>query len=116
MKGNLPQSKLIRDMIALPTPCGNTVYYPANLAIMGTQGQYSLFHSIALESGIAYLCTTQPDRVRIRAAGEEGAIVGLYESAPWAESSFIDRNGKFFYKVAPSLSELNSFADKLSNQ
>ncbi|MNW61628.1 hypothetical protein D3C74_397000 [compost metagenome] len=114
MKEYLPQSELVRDMIALPTPCGNIVYYPAKLAIMGTQGKYSLFHTIAHESGTSYLCTTQPDRVRIRAAGKTDDIVNMYESATWHEFKLQDGNGTFFYKVAPSLNELNDYAYNLS--
>lgn len=114
MKEYLPQSKQVRDMIALPTPCGNVVFYPAQIAILGTQGKYSLFFTTAYESGVTYLCTTQPDRVRIRAGGDEDFITKHYESAPWIEKTLADSNGVFFYKIAPSLQEINEFADNLS--
>lgn len=103
-------------MIALPTPCNNKVYYPAKLAQMGMQGKFSLFHTIAHESGIAYLCTTQPDRIRIRAAGNPDDIIALYETPTWKEVKIEDKNGVFFYKVAPSLSELNKYADSINKE
>lgn len=112
-QGNLPPSQQVRDMISLPTPCGNTVFYPANLAILGTQGKYSLFVTLVHESGEAYLCITQPDRVRFRMAGDPVAISELYESAPWNEIEMTDGNGAFFYKIAPSLDELEEFVNNL---
>lgn len=112
-QGNLPPSQQVRDMISLPTPCGNTVYYPASLAVLGTQGRYSLFTTLAHESGKAYLCITQPDRVRFRKEGDLIAISMMYESAPWKEIKMSDSNGIFFYKVAPSLQELEDFVNNL---
>ncbi|MFD0587691.1 hypothetical protein ACFQZE_06725 [Paenibacillus sp. GCM10027627] len=114
MKINLPQSKQKGNLIELPTPCGNVVNYPIELAIKGTQGKYSLFHTIAHKSGNAYLCATQPDRVRIRAAGTPEFISELYESSNWKEHKISDGYGTFFYKEAPSLRELNDFCDNLS--
>jgi hypothetical protein len=113
--GSLPRSKQIGNLIALPTPCGNTVFYPLKLALLGTQGKYSMFCTIANESGQAYLCTTQPDRVRIRAVGTPEAISQIYEIPNWKEVQFSDENGVFFYKEAPSLQELNKFGDSISS-
>lgn len=114
MKVNLPESQQFGDSIALPTPCGNVVNYPAQLAIQGMQGQYSIFHTLALESGTGYLCTTQPDRVRIRAEGNPLNIAMIYESAPWPEKTIVNNGGIFHYKVAPSLQEIHDFADNLN--
>lgn len=114
MKGNLPDSELIGNMISLPTPDGNSVLYPAKLAMMGMNGQYVVFHTVS-DKGNAYLCTTQPDRIRIRAGGTPLDIATVYESIPWDEEILRDQNGIFFYKIAPSLEELNQFADSLSS-
>ncbi|WP_124113431.1 MULTISPECIES: hypothetical protein [Paenibacillus] len=114
MKGNLPDSSLVGNMISLPTPDGNSVFYPAKLAMMAMNGQYVLFHTIS-DSGNAYLCTTQPDCVRIRAIGGLLDIATAYESRPWDEETLRDQNGIFFYKIAPSLDELNKFGDSLSS-
>lgn len=108
-KGNLPESQLIRDMIALPTPCGDTVHYPANLAILGTQGKYSVFMTLSHKSGQAYIAITQPDRVRFRLGGTPEEITDIYENIPWAEVEMTDGNGAFYYKTAPSLQELEEY-------
>jgi len=108
-KGNLHESELIRDMIALPTPCNNTVYYPANLAVLGTQGKYSVFMTLSHKSGEAYIVITQPDRVRFRRNGTPGQISEIYENIPWPEVEMSDGNGIFYYKIAPSLQELEDY-------
>ncbi|EWG11612.1 hypothetical protein [Cytobacillus firmus] len=108
-KGNLPRSEQIRDLIALPTPCNDTVYYPANLAILGTQGKYSVFMTMSHKSGQAYIAVTQPDRVRFRLGGSPEQMSDIYESIPWPEVEMSDGNGNFFYKIAPSLQELEDY-------
>ncbi|RPK29393.1 hypothetical protein EDO6_00016 [Paenibacillus xylanexedens] len=42
-------------------------------------------------------------------------IATAYESRPWDEETLRDQNGIFFYKIAPSLDELNKFGDSLSS-
>jgi hypothetical protein len=113
LRGDLPPSQQVRDMISMTTPCDNIVYYPANLAILGTQGKYSLFMTLAHESGIAYLCITQPDRVKFRIAGDPMKISVLYGNAPWKEVQITEGNGVFFYKIAPSLQELEEYVNSL---
>lgn len=108
-KGMLPESKLIKDMIALPTPCNDIVYYPANLAILGTQGKYSVFMTLSHKSGQAYIAITQPDRVRFRKGGSPGEISEIYENIPWPEVEMSDGNGMFYYKTAPSLQDLEDY-------
>ena len=108
-KGNLPESELIRDMIALPTPCGDVIYFPANLAILGTQGKYSVFMTLSHKTGQAYIAITQPDRVRFRLNGTPEDISKIYENIPWTEVEMADNNGIFYYKVAPSLHELEEY-------
>jgi hypothetical protein len=108
-KRNLPESELIRDMIALPTPCKDTVYYPANLAILGTQGKCSVFMTMSHKSGKAYIAITQPDRVRFRLSGSPEKISDVYETIPWPEVEMTDGNGMFYYKKAPSLQELEEY-------
>lgn len=108
-KGVLDGSRLVNGMIELPTPCNNTVFYPVKLAELGVQGKYSVFHTFVRDSGIAYICITQPDRVRFRVAGDLDQISNLYESIPWQEHKIEDEKGEFFYKEAPSLDELEKY-------
>lgn len=108
-KGNLPESKLIQEMIALPTPCGDIVYYPANLAILGTQLKYSVFMTMSHKTGQAYIAITQPDKVRFRLNAAPEVISEIYENIPWPEVEMSDGNGVFYYKTAPSLQELEEY-------
>ncbi len=108
-KKHLPQSEQIRDMIALPTPCNDTIYFPANLAILGTQGKYSVFMTMSHKTGQAYIAITQPDRVRFRLNGSPEEISDIYESIPWPEVDMSDGNGIFSYKKAPSLQDLEDY-------
>jgi len=108
-KGTLPESKLVKDMIALQTPCEDTVYYPAQLALLGTQGKYSVFMTMSHKSGQAYIVITQPDRVRFRRGGTPELISAIYEEIPWSEVEMVSENGTFYYKTAPSLQELEDY-------
>jgi len=113
-KGNSSGSALKRDMIALPTPCKDTIYYPINLSILGTQGKHSVFMTMSQKSGKAYIVTTQPDRVRFRLGGSPEQIAGIYYKIPWPEVEMKTRSIKFLYKEAPSLQELESYFSKFS--
>lgn len=115
LKGNLPPSQLLNDLIALPTPCKDVVYYPAQLAILGTQGKYSVFQIMSKKSGIAYIAITQPDRVRIRRGGSPELISNTYESIPWREVKLSNENGIFFYKESPSLEALEDYFEGEEN-
>lgn len=110
MEKLLPQSELNGDKIALPTPCNDTIYYPANLALLGTQGRYSVFLTMSHKSGIGYIVVTQPDRVRFLKQGDPVAISEFYENIPWTEKTISNTdNGIFYYKSAPSLEEINAY-------
>lgn len=112
--GNVSSSALKRDMIALPTPCKDTIYYPINLSILGTQGKHSVFMAMSHKNGKAYIVTTQPDRVRFRLGGPPEQIAGIYHNIPWPEVEMRNRSVKFLYKEAPSFQELEEYFKKFS--
>lgn len=113
LKSYLPESELVLDSIALPTPCGDVVYFPENLAVLGMQGEYSVFMTMSLKTGQAYIAITQPDRVRFRLNGTPDFILKFYEEIPWSENVMADGNGIFSYKTAPSLKRLEDYFNNL---
>jgi hypothetical protein len=106
-KGELPRSRVVGEMIELPTPCGrHVVYYPLMVGQLAVQHQqYSVFHTTC-ECGTAYLVATQPDGAHFRLGGSPEWIIERYESISWKEERLIDRNGVFHFKRAPSLAVL----------
>ena len=89
-------------MIALPTPCGNVVYYPVLLGILGRDfKKYSIFITAAHESGMSYLVATGDTGVRFKLSGTGDYISNVYENLPWKESTVVDGNGTFIYKEVP---------------
>lgn len=109
LKGDLPESKLVKGMIDLPTPDHDTVYYPARLAFLGTRGKYAAFMTMSQKTGRAFIIITQPDRVRFRLGGSPLFIANIYDEIPWKEKELIDENGVFSYKEAPSLQVLEDY-------
>jgi len=114
-KGLTP-SALVKDLIALPTPCNDVVYYPANLATLGTQGKYSLFQALSHKSGLAYIAVTHPDRAEFKLAGSRNSMCEVYEAIPWPESKLTYEDNIFYYKTAPSLQEMENYFNNLKKQ
>jgi hypothetical protein len=114
-KGLTP-STLVKDLIALPTPCNDVVYYPANLAILGTHGEYSVFQTLSRKSGLAYIAAIQPDRAKFTLAGSRNSICEIYEAIPWPEFDLGYEEGTFYYKIAPSLQEIEFYFNNLKKQ
>lgn len=111
---NLPQSNQFGSMIQMPAPCGwHVIYYPALLAQMVLQQKkYHVFHTTC-ECGRAYIIATQDDGAHLRIEDSPFGVVDRYESIPWEEFCYVDSNGIFFYKQAPSLEGLKAcFADR----
>jgi len=114
-KGLTP-SALVKDLIALPTPCNDVVYYPANLATLGTQGKYSVFQTSSRKSGLAYIAVTHPDRVKFKLAGSRNSMCEVYEAIPWPEFELTYEDNTFYYKTVPSLQEIKNYFNNLKKQ
>jgi len=114
-KGLTP-SALVKDLIALPTPCNDVVYYPANLAALGTQGEYSVFQTLSRKSGLAYIAVTHPDRAKFKLAGSRNSMCKVYEAIPWPEFELTYEDTTFYYKIAPSLQEIENYFINLKKQ
>lgn len=92
------------------TPCDDTFYYPARLALLGTQMEYSLFCVISMKSGLAYIVnTTQNGGINFLRNGSLEEIMTLYEQIPWKEIEIIDEKGTFTYKRIPSYENLKDY-------
>ena len=114
-KGLIP-STLVKDLIALPTPCNDVVYYPANLAILGTHGEYSVFQTLSRKSGLAYIAAIQPDRAKFKLAGSRNSICEIYEAIPWPEFELTCGEHTFYHKKASSLKEMEDLFNNLKKQ
>lgn len=102
-KNLLPQSVQVGNMVGLPTPCGDIVFYPLMLAMKGQAlGEYSAFMTISHKSNIAYLVVTVADEAKYKLAGKSEDVAKVYEGLPWKEIDHTDPNGDFFYKEVPS--------------
>jgi len=114
-KGLTP-SALVKDLIALPTPCNDVVYYPANLAILGTHEEYSVFQTLSRKSGLAYIAVIQPDRAEFKLAGSRNSMCEIYEAIPWPEFELTYGDNTFYYKVASSSQEMEDHFNTLKKQ
>ncbi len=114
-KGLTP-SALVKDLIALPTPCNDVVYYPAKLVTLGTQEKYSVFQTLSRKSGLAYIAITQPDRAKFKLAGSRNSMCEVYESLPWPEFELKYGDNTFYYKTASSLQEMEDYFNNLKKQ
>jgi hypothetical protein len=112
----LTPSALVKDLIALPTPCNDVVYYPTNLVILGTQEKYSIFQTLSRKSGLAYIAATQPDRAKFKLAGSRSSMCEVYEAIPWPEFELTYEDNTFYYKTAPSLQEIENYFNSLKKQ
>ncbi|MGG0550431.1 hypothetical protein ABE049_27190 [Priestia megaterium] len=99
----------VKDLIALPTPCNDIVYYPAKLAILETQGVYSVFQALSHKSGLAYIIVTQPNTAKIILAGSKDSINEIYQAIPWPDYEIKDGNSQFYYKESPSLEVMEKY-------
>jgi hypothetical protein len=113
---DLIQYTLVKDLIALPTPCNDVVYYPAKLAILEVQGTYSVFQALSHKSGLAYIVVTQPNTAKIILAGSKHSINELYHAIPWPNYEIEDGDNKFYYKELPSLQVLEDYFTNLKEQ
>ncbi len=114
-KGLTP-SALVKDLIALPTPCNDVVYYPANLATLGTQGKYSVFQTLSRKSGLAYIAIIQPDSAKFKLAGSRNSMCEIYEAIPWSEFELTYGDNTFYYKVASCAREMEDYFNTLKKQ
>lgn len=81
----LPETRAVGGMMALPTACGKHVaYYPAGLVDEAMRGRFYAF-CIACECPNAYLIHTEPDGAHCKAVDTMEAISELYESLPGEE-------------------------------
>jgi hypothetical protein len=107
---------LVKDLIVLPTPCNDVVYYPANLATLGIQGKYSVFQTLSRKSGLAHIAITQPDTAKFILAGSRNAMNELYQSIPWPDYEITNEDHTFYYKTAPSFQALKDYFNNLKKQ
>ena len=114
-KGLTP-SALVKDLIALPTPCNDVVYYPANLSTLRSQEKYAVFQTFSRKSGLAYMTITQPDRAKFILAGSRNSMCEVYEAIPWPEFELTYEDNTFYYKTAPSLQEMENYFNNLKKQ
>ena len=106
---NLTQYTLVKDLIALPTPCNDVVYYPAKLAVLEAQGTYSVFQAVSHKSGLAYIVVTQPNTAKIIFAGSRHSTNEVYQAIPWPNYEIEDGDNQFYYKESPSLEVMEEY-------
>ncbi|NGY70137.1 hypothetical protein F6Y04_05605 [Bacillus megaterium] len=116
MTKDLTQYTLVKELIALPTPCNDVVYYPAKLATLEAEGTYSVFQALSHKSGLAYIVVTQPNTAKIILAGSKHSINELYKAIPWPNYEIEDGDNKFYYKESPSLQVLEDYFINLNEQ
>ena len=107
---------LVKDLIVLPTPCNDVIYYPANLATLGIQGKYSVFQTSSRKSGLAYIAITHPDTTKFIFAGSRSSMYELYQVIPWPEYKISNGELTFYYKTAPSLQTLEDYFNNIKKQ
>jgi hypothetical protein len=117
MAHDLPEQRVVGNLIELRTPDKkHVVYYPQRLAAMAIQQkQYSVFHT-SDESGTAYIVALQDNGAHFRITGHPFHVIQVYGNIQWEERSISDKNGVFSYKIAPSLSALNTYFDALKRK
>ena len=102
---------LVKERLALNTPCGDVAHYPEEIEELRSQGTYAVFVARSFKSGKAYIAGTHPDGARILLDGKSNlTICFTYENLPWQERKIeFDGGigGIFYYKIAPSLEALD---------
>jgi len=110
------QSTFAKELVAIPTPCNDVVYYPAKLAGLATEGIYTVFQTLSQKSGLAYLVVTQPRAAKIVLAGSKDLINEVYQAIPWSHYEIADEDNKFDYKESLSLQALEDYFTYLKEQ
>ncbi|MGW9019194.1 hypothetical protein [Priestia megaterium] len=110
------QSTLVKEFVALPTPCNDVVYYPAKLADLAAEESYTVFQTLSQKSGLAYLVVTQPGTAKIVLAGSKDFINEVYQAIPWSAYEIADGDYQFDYKESPSLQALEDYFLHLKKQ
>jgi hypothetical protein len=112
----LTQSTLEKELVALPTPCNDVVYYPAKLADLATEESSTVFQTLSQKSGLAYLVVTQTGTAKIVLAGSKDFINEAYQALPWSHCETADGDYQFNYKGLPSLQALEDYLVHLREQ
>lgn len=98
------------------TPCQCVIRYPRNIQHEWFANRYCVFILTSNNSGITYLAATHPSMEKIlfvNFSDQKEEIEQEYDRLPWEETVLTNTNGeKFFYKAAPSLTELCVFFNK----
>lgn len=105
-----------KELVALPTPCNDVVYYPAKLVDLATEERYTVFQTLSQKSGLAYLVVTQPHTAKIVLAGSKDSINRVYQAIPWSHYEIADEDHKFDYKESLSLQALEDYFLHLKEQ
>ena len=112
----LTSSTLVKNLIALPTPCNDVVYYPANLATLASEEKYAVFQTLSRKSGLAYIAIIQPASAEFKLAGSRNSMCEIYEAIPWPEFELTYEDNTFYYKVASSSQEMEDYFNTLKKQ
>jgi len=110
------QSTFAKELVALPTPCNDVVYYPAKLADLATEEGYTVFQTLSQKSGLAYLVVNKPRTAKIVLGGSKESINEVYQAIPWSTYEIADGDNKFDYKELPSLQALEDYFLHLKEQ
>jgi len=113
---DVTQSTFAEELVALPTPCNDVIYYPTKLATLATEESYTVFQTLSQKSGLAYLVVTQPLTAKIILAGSTESMNEIYQAIPWSTYEIVDEDNKFDYKEAPSLQALEDYFIQLKEQ
>ncbi|MFE7084260.1 hypothetical protein [Priestia megaterium] len=113
---HVTQSAYVKELVSLPTPCNDVVYYPAKLADLATKERYSVFKTSSQKSGLAYLVATQANTAKIVLAGSKDSINEIYQAIPWPTYEIADDDHQFNYKGSPSLQALEEYFIHLKEQ
>ena len=110
------QSTFVKELVALPTPCNDVVYYPTKLADLATEESFTVFQTLSQKSGLAYLVVTKPRTAKIVLAGSKESINRVYQAIPWSHYEIADGDHQFDYKELPSLQALEGYFPHLKEQ
>ncbi|WP_375347370.1 hypothetical protein ACEWPB_28940 (plasmid) [Priestia megaterium] len=107
---------LVKEFVALPTPCNDVVYYPTKLTDLATEESYTVFQTLSQKSGLAYLVVAKPGTAKIVLAGSKDFINEAYQALPWSHCETADGDYQFNYKELPSLQALEDYLFHLKEQ
>lgn len=86
-------------MISYKLPCSTKMNYPEKIGYLTRKGSEIVFHAYSHKTHEAYLITPKVKGIEILQTGSTDEIINEYESLSGEESTIIDANGTFYFKI-----------------